>query len=250
MRQLVKNIWKITIAAAAVLLLYTIYSVFSVPDLCELKKTNPKTTAFIEMKKEEWKDKKLKRKIDQRWVPLSAISRNLKNAVIAAEDPNFYHHHGLDFHAVYLAMKHDLEEHRIVYGASTITQQLMKNLYLSPSRNPFRKWREAILALRVERCVPKNRILEIYLNSIEWGDSIYGIEAAARRYFGKSASELDAAESALLASMIPNPNYFNPYKRPASLLSVKNRTLEDMWRRGMISKAEYEQAKNEVIHLR
>lgn len=250
MRQMGKLLWKIGIAGGVLFLLYTIYSIFSIPDLCDLKKTNPKTTAFIEMKKEEWRDKKLKRKIDQRWIPSSAMSRHLKNAVIAAEDPNFYHHHGLDFHAVYLAFKRNLEEHRIVYGASTITQQLMKNLYLSPSRNPFRKWREAILALRVERCVPKNRILEVYLNSIEWGDSIYGIEAAASRYFGKSASELDPAESALLASMIPNPNYFNPYKRPGALLSVRNRTLEDMWRRGMISKAEYEEAKNEVIHLR
>ena len=245
-----KRILRAIIALCMCFILYTLYCVFSERDLCDLKKVNPKTTAFMELKKEEWQEKKLKRSIIQHWVPLSSISHNLKNAVIVAEDPNFYHHHGLDFHAMWMAFQKNIEDHRIVYGASTITQQLMKNMYLSPSRNPFRKWHEAILTVRVERCVPKNRILEVYLNVIEWGDSIYGIEAAARRYFGKSASALNPAESALLAAMIPNPNYYNPYKRNPKLIKDKNSILRSMLALGMINKEEYEQAINEHIQLR
>jgi monofunctional biosynthetic peptidoglycan transglycosylase len=161
-------------------------------------------------------------------VPLSAISPNLRNAVILAEDPNFYHHHGLDFNAIKLAFRKNFEEGEIKVGASTITQQLMKNLYLSPSKNPLRKWREAILALRVEQCVKKNRILEIYLNVIEWGESTYGAEAAARRYFGKSAAGLTPDEAALLAAMIPNPILYNPQKNSKTLYRRKSRILRAM----------------------
>lgn len=232
------------------LILYTVYCMFSVPDLCDLKTKNPESSAFIEMRKEQWEDKKLRRKIDRRWVPLSAISKNLKNAVVAAEDPNFYQHRGLDFYSIKIAFQENWEEKKIVVGASTITQQLMKNLYLSPSQNPLRKWKEAILALRVERCIKKGRILEIYLNTIEWGESTYGVEAAARRYFGKSAAALDAAESALLAAMIPNPIQRNPYKKNPLLWRKKAAILGYMLRRGMLSKAQYQQAMNEKIRLR
>jgi len=246
--------WRIAIRTALGLVifmvLYTIYCLFAVPDLCQLKTKNPETSAFIEMRKEQWKDKNLKRKIDRRWVPLSAISRNLRNAVIAAEDPNFYHHHGLDFYSIQLALEEDWEAKKIVRGASTITQQLMKNLYLSPSQNPLRKWKEAILSLRVERCLRKDRILEIYLNTIEWGESTYGIEAASRRYFGKSAASLNPAESALLAAMIPNPILRNPYKRNPGLWKEKNGILYIMRRKGMLSKGDYEDAINDKIGLR
>jgi monofunctional biosynthetic peptidoglycan transglycosylase len=204
----------------------------------------------MEQRKEEWKKENPKRKINQRWVPLPSISRNLKNAVIASEDPNFYRHHGLDFYNIRLAMQENWEEKEIVSGASTITQQLMKNLYLSSSQNPLRKWKEAILALRVERCVKKNRLLEIYLNVIEWGEATYGVEAASRRYFGKSASDLDAAESALLAAMIPNPRLLNPYHWNVRLQRKKNWTLKRMRQAGNLTKSEYEAAVNEKIHLR
>jgi len=229
---------------------FTLYSLVSNHDLCDLATTNPKTTAFIEQRKEEWNDKGSKRKIYQIWVPLTAISPNLKNAVILSEDPNFFRHHGLDFYAIGLAFRTNLEEGEVKVGASTITQQLMKNLFLSPSRNPLRKWHEAILALRVERCVKKNRILEVYLNVIEWGESTYGIESAARRYFGKSAAALDPAESALLASMIPNPIYYNPYRRNPHLLKTRNQLLRAMWKTGKISKAQYGSAVNSPISLR
>lgn len=171
--------------------------------------------------------------------------------MIAAEDPHFYKHHGLDFYAIWLGVKVNVLKGRIAYGASTITQQLMKNLYLSPSKNPFRKWHEAILALRVERCVPKDRILELYLNEIEWGEATYGIEAASRRYFGKSAASLDAAESAMLSAMIPNPVARNPYqKNNPELWKDKENILRWMLKLGMLTRAQYEAAHSKRIHLR
>jgi monofunctional biosynthetic peptidoglycan transglycosylase len=208
--------------------LYTLYSLFSVPSLCDLAKENPKTTAFIEERKDEWVDKGSKRKIYKVWVPLSRISANMRRAVIIAEDPNFYSHKGLDFFAIKLAFRRNWEERAIGVGGSTITQQLVKNLYLSSSRNPLRKYREAILALRLERCVKKNRILEIYLNVIEWGESTYGVEAAARRYYGKSAASLSSSEAALLAAMIPNPKVYNPLKKSKALYKRQSRILRRM----------------------
>ena len=216
----------------AILAFFSIYSLYSLwwPPVCSLAKENPKTTSFIERRKREWTRKGSNRKIYQVWVPLSRISRHLKRAVIIAEDPNFYSHNGLDFFAIKLAFQHNWEERAFSIGASTITQQLMKNLYLSSWRNPLRKYREAILALRVERCVKKDRILESYLNVIEWGESTYGAEAAARRYFGKSAASLSRNEAALLAAMIPNPRIYNPTKPTRALYRRQARILRRMRR--------------------
>jgi monofunctional glycosyltransferase len=230
LKKFLRRLLWISFALLFFFVLYTLYALFSVRDLCSLAKNNPKTTAFIEQRKDEWIEKGSRRKIYQRWVPLSSISSNLKKAVIVAEDPNFYHHKGLDFFAIKLAFRRNWEERELEVGASTITQQLMKNLYLSSSRNPLRKYREAILALRVERCVKKNRILEIYLNVIEWGEATYGAEAAARRYFGKSASALAPGEAALLAAMIPNPRMYNPLKRNPQLHKRQNTILRRMSR--------------------
>lgn len=222
--------------------LYTIYCLFSEPDLCGLASKNPRTTSFIEIRQKEWKAKKLKRKVNQRWVPLSAVSRHLKNAVLASEDPNFYRHSGLDFYNIQLALQENWEEKEIIRGASTVTQQLMKNLYLSSSQNPLRKWKEGILALRVSRCVSKNRILEVYLNVIEWGEATYGVEAASRRYFGKPAAALNPAESATLAVMIPNPRVRNPAHWNSKLQRKKNLILKLMLKSGKLSRADYEEA--------
>lgn len=236
-----RRISRLLLVLLAFLVLYTIYCLFSEPDLCRLASKNPRTTSFMEIRQKEWKDKKLKRKVNQRWVPLSAVSRHLKNAVLASEDPNFYRHSGLDFYNIKLALQENWEEKEIVRGASTITQQLIKNLYLSSSQNPLRKWKEAILALRVNRCVSKNRILEVYLNVIEWGEAIYGVEAAARRYYGKSASALNPSESATLAVMIPNPRVHNPGHWNSKLERKKNLILKLMWKSGKLSRAEYEE---------
>lgn len=250
----VKKILKVALYATLLtvlfFILYTAYCAFSVPELCDLARENPKTSAFIEARKKQWKDQKLSRRIDQQWVSLSRISSHLRNAVIVTEDPNFYHHQGIDYYAIRLAMKKNLQEGEISRGASTITQQLMKNLYLSPSRNPLRKWREAILSIRVEKCVKKNRLLELYLNVIEWGENVYGAEAASRKYFGKSAMALDPAESALLAAMIRNPIVYNPYKKNPRLLKNRNLTLRLMLRAGKLNKSQYETARDQPIRVR
>jgi len=232
------------------LFFYTAYCFIAQPDLCDLQQRNPQTTAFMELRKNQWMKENEDRKIDQRWISLKSISMNLKNAVVTAEDPNFYTHQGLDFYNIKIAFEENWEEKKIVRGASTITQQLMKNLYLNPSQTPLRKWKEAILAIRVERCVEKDRILEIYLNVIEWGESTYGIEAAARKYFGKPASSLNLAEAALLAAMIPNPGIQSPHKKNPNLVRKKNGILKLMLQSGKISKSDYYRAVNQYVHLR
>ena len=152
------------------------------------------------------------------WVPYSRISQNLKRAVLVAEDDAFWDHEGVDLEQIRASIEVNLERGAAVRGASTITQQLAKNLYLTPSRNPLRKLRELIIARRLETALPKARILEIYLNVIEWGDGIWGAEAAARTYFGAPASAVSADQAALLAAAIINPRVLNPGRPSARLL--------------------------------
>src|SRR5512143_2226029 len=152
---------------------------FVYPSVSTLKKTNPKKTAMMEYREREWKAEGKNIKIHQTWVPLRAISPYLTKAVLIAEDDKFWHHEGFDIQGMEVALEKDIKKGKFKAGGSTITQQLAKNLYLSPSRNPVRKVKEAILAWRMEQALSKRRILEIYLNVAEWGDGIFGIEAAA-----------------------------------------------------------------------
>jgi monofunctional biosynthetic peptidoglycan transglycosylase len=147
---------------------------------------------------------------NQRWVSYRRISPQLVRAVLVTEDSAFWKHDGLDYQQIKESLEVNLERGEFARGASTITQQLAKNLYLSPSKNPLRKLRELIIARRLEAELPKQRILELYLNVIEWGNEVYGAEAAARTYFGKPAGQLTASESALLAAAIVNPRVMNP----------------------------------------
>ena len=229
MKKLLRSFIWFCLALLAFFSLYSLYSLFW-PRVCTLAEKNPETTTFIERRRDELQDKGSKKKLLQVWVPLSKISPYLRKAVVVAEDPNFYQHNGLDFLAIKMAFRRNWKERDMAIGASTITQQLMKNLYLSSWRNPLRKYREAILALRVERCLKKNRILEIYLNVIEWGESTYGAEAAARRYFGKSAASLSRSEAAMLAAMIPNPKIYNPTKPTRALYKRQSRILRRLSR--------------------
>jgi monofunctional biosynthetic peptidoglycan transglycosylase len=159
----------------------------------------------------EWEFKGLKnKKIYQVWVPLSKISPYAAKAVLIAEDDKFYAHEGFDFEAMQKAVEKDIKLGKLKYGGSTISQQLAKNLYLSPSKNPLRKAKEVILTWRLENNISKRRILELYLNVAEWGDGIFGIEAASRHYYGKSAAELTPMEAARLAVVLPNPLKLNP----------------------------------------
>jgi monofunctional biosynthetic peptidoglycan transglycosylase len=183
-----------------------------------LATTNPKTTAWMEMRDREAHAEGRSLRRQHRWVPYSRIAQQLKRAVIVAEDRAFWEHDGIDIEQIRLSMEINLEQGKAARGASTITQQLAKNLYLSPSRNPIRKLRELIIARRLEAELEKARILEIYLNVIEWGDGVWGAEAAARRYFGVPASALSAPQAALLAGAIINPRLLNPARPTRRLL--------------------------------
>jgi monofunctional biosynthetic peptidoglycan transglycosylase len=179
---------------------------------------NPTTTAFIELRRREAADAGRPLTIRQRWVPYTQISSNLRRAVLVAEDSAFFDHDGIDLKQVRASLEMNWEEGRFTRGASTITQQLAKNLYLTPSRNPVRKLKELLITRRLEAALTKRRILEIYLNVIEWGDGVFGAEAASRAYFGKPAAALSADEAALLAGAIINPRLYSPARPQARLL--------------------------------
>jgi monofunctional biosynthetic peptidoglycan transglycosylase len=182
----------------------------TLPDVRSLRTSNPETTAFIELRSRDARARGEQPRRVQRWVSYARISANLKRAVLVAEDSAFWTHDGVDYDQLKESMEVNLERMEFARGGSTITQQLAKNLYLSPSKNPFRKVRELLIARQLEAVLSKQRILELYLNVIEWGDGIYGAEAAARTYFRKPAADLTAEESALLAAAIVNPRVHDP----------------------------------------
>jgi len=164
----------------------------------------------MKYRESEWKEKGKKVKIRQMWVSLSHISPYLTKAVLIAEDDKFWHHEGFDFEAIEKAVEKNIKAGRFKAGGSTLSQQLAKNLYLTPAKTPIRKIREAILTWRIERGLSKKRILELYLNVVEWGEGIFGIEAASHHYYNKSASVLGPEEAARLASVLPNPRKYSP----------------------------------------
>jgi len=179
---------------------------------------NPGTTAFMESSLERLRAKNPDVKLRQTWVAYNRISPNLKRAIVAAEDARFAEHEGFDWEAIEKAMEKNRKKGKVVAGASTISQQLAKNLFLSADRTPWRKGQEALITVMIEQLMDKRRILEIYLNVIEWGDGIFGAEAAARHYFGASAANLGAESSARLAAMVPNPRYYDRNRNTAWLM--------------------------------
>jgi len=178
--------------------------------LQSLRKFNPARTAMMKQRIEEAFSSNRDFTIAQQWVPLSRISKNLRNAVIVSEDGMFFEHDGVDWFEVEESIKKNLEKGKTARGGSTISQQLAKNLYLSTSKDPVRKFKELVITLRMERILSKRRILEIYLNVIEWGNGIFGAEQAARKYFEKSAAYLTREEAAMMAAVIPNPRKYQP----------------------------------------
>ena len=189
----------------------------TLPDVRRLRTSNPESTAFIDLRAREARARGEEPRRIQRWVDYARISPNLKRAVLVTEDSRFWTHEGIDFDELKESMEVNVERMEFARGGSTITQQLAKNLYLSPSKNPVRKLREFLIARQLEAELSKQRILELYLNVIEWGDGIYGAEAAARTYFHKSAADLSPQESALLAAAISNPRALNPAHPTARL---------------------------------
>jgi monofunctional biosynthetic peptidoglycan transglycosylase len=190
-----------------------------------LARRNPATTALMEQRAAEARVKRRAARREQSWVPLPAISRNLIQAVLVAEDIKFLGHAGVDWEAIQESLKRDVKEGRFARGGSTITQQLAKNLFLSTRKDPVRKLREFVVARWLESDLSKRRILELYLNVIEWGDGVYGCEAAALRYYGKRSADLGEQEAAGLAAMIPNPRRINPVASPARHARAQRRIL-------------------------
>ncbi len=208
---------------------------FTYPDVSKLKKENPPKTAFMEYREREWERERKKYKINQRWVRYGAISPYLIKAVLIGEDDKFWSHEGFDYEAMQKAIEKDIKARKFKLGGSTISQQLAKNLYLSPSKNPVRKIREAIITWRIEKAISKKRILEIYLNVAEWGDrGIFGIEAASKHYYGKPASALGPEEAARLASVLPNPRKFNPLGNQKYVVNRSGLIYNIMVRRGIV----------------
>jgi monofunctional biosynthetic peptidoglycan transglycosylase len=221
------------IGSAAVAFGYLVYEYLTLPDVRPLASGNPSTTAFIELRAREALAQGKRPSRIQQWVSGDHISPILKRAVIITEDAAFWQHEGIDYEELRVSLELNLDEGQFVRGASTITQQLAKNLYLSPSRNPLRKIRELVIARRLEAELSKARIFELYLNVIEWGDGIYGAEAAARTYFQTSASSLGPSEAALLAGAIVNPRLLNPARPNARLLARQRLILGRMGESGL-----------------
>jgi monofunctional biosynthetic peptidoglycan transglycosylase len=195
-------------ALAALAVLFVLVQAWFAAHVLWYRWQPPGQTAFMAQRLSELREKDPKATIRFQWVPYERISTHLKRAVIAAEDAKFLEHEGFDWEGIAKAREKNEKKGRVVAGGSTITQQLAKNLFLSPSKSYARKVQEAIIALMLEAFLPKRRILELYLNVIEWGNGVFGAEAAAKRYFGTSAAQLSAEQAARLAAMIPSPRRF------------------------------------------
>jgi len=219
---------RVLIAPAAIGFALLAYLYLTLPDVRALKTTNPPTTAFMELRDREAREKGLQPRRLQRWVGYSHISQDLKRAVLVSEDAAFWQHEGVDVEQLQESLEKDWARMQFARGGSTITQQLAKNLYLSPSKNPVRKLRELVIARRLEAELKKARIFELYLNVIEWGDGIYGVEAASRVYFRLSADELGPEESALLAAAIINPRLLSPARPNTRLIRRQQLILRRM----------------------
>ena len=207
---------------------YIAYIYLTLPDVRSLATTNPTSTAFMRIREAEARAEGRKFAIRQQWIAYRQISPLLRRAVIVTEDAAFFDHDGIDLNEIKASMERNWEEGQFLRGGSTITQQLAKNLYLSESKNPMRKVVELLIARRLEAALTKQRILEIYLNMIEWGDGIFGCEAAARVYFGKSCSALGYEEAALMAGAIINPRVHSPAHPTKRLLRRQQIILRRM----------------------
>jgi monofunctional biosynthetic peptidoglycan transglycosylase len=178
----------------------------------------PSETAFMAQRLDEARTRSPALRLRYTWVPYAKISPNLKRAMIAAEDAKFVEHSGFDWDGIQNALDKNEKKGRVVAGGSTITQQLAKNLFLSPAKSYWRKGAEAVVTVLLEAMLPKRRILELYLNVIEWGNGVFGAEAAARRYFNQSAAALTAEQAARLAAMAPNPRFYERNPNAPGLL--------------------------------
>ena len=200
---------------------WTAWQVWSWPDVAALATDEPRTTAYIERWRRSQRASGKPDRVERIRVPYDTVSDHLKRAILVAEDINFFSHNGFDTGEMREAVKEAMTEGRRPRGASTITQQLARNLWLSPSRNPVRKVKEALLTRQLERALSKRRILELYLNVVEFGPGVYGAEAASRHYFGRRARRLSRKQAARLAAALPSPDTLNPHRIPADHWRVR-----------------------------
>jgi len=223
-------------AALLVCAAYILIELLTIPwfAIHRLKTELPGETALMRQRKDEAEDAGKPLAVSQRWIPLSRLPAYATKAVVVAEDGTFYEHGGIDWFEVQASIRKNVRERRAARGASTITQQLAKNLYLSTSKTPMRKVKEIIITLLLEHELSKSRILEIYLNVIEFGRGVFGIEAAARTYFGKSASALTLDEAVRLAAVIPRPLRSRPDQDSRYVLRMKRIILARMAARNAI----------------
>ena len=216
------------------LILFPMVYLLLMPDLAKLKKENPKKTALMEYREKKLREKGRKYRVDQSWVPYSKISPYLIKAVLIAEDDKFWNHEGFDYEGIQKAIEKDLKAKKFKFGGSTITQQLARNLFLSPEKSLTRKISEAVITWRMEKALSKRRILELYLNVAEWGEGIFGAEAASRYYFGKPSSELAPEEAARLAATLPNPRRYRPVGDQQYVINRSNLIYSIMIQRGIV----------------
>jgi len=208
-------LWRGVVFFFAILLLYQVW-LFA--HICWWIKFNPSSSKFMDSRLELMQDTNPDAELKHKWVPYEKISNNLKRALIASEDAKFVDHEGFDWEGIQKAYEKNLKKGKIVAGGSTISQQLAKNLFLSTKRTPWRKGEEAIITVMLEAVMDKRRIFEIYLNVIEWGNGVFGAEAAARYYYRTSAASLSAGQAAKLAAMVPNPRYYDKHREASGLL--------------------------------
>jgi monofunctional biosynthetic peptidoglycan transglycosylase len=202
-------IWR---SLLVLLILIVAYQLWIFLHICWWINHNPSNSAFMQTQLQILQVKDPDAELRYKWVDYKKISPNLKRAVIAAEDTTFILHDGFDWEGIQKAYEKNLKKGKIVAGGSTISQQLAKNLFLSTKRTPWRKLEEAMITLMLEKMLTKRRIYEIYLNIIEWGNGIFGAEAAARHYFKSNAANLSSGQAARLAAMIPNPRYYDSHR--------------------------------------
>ncbi len=225
--------------AAVVLLAAAVWigvEIWTWPSVKRLAVERPTTTAFIEQYRARQRAAGRSDRVAWVWTPYAAIAPGLKRAVLVAEDIGFYSHHGFALAEMQRALEDAFRDQELPRGASTITQQLAKNLWLSPSRNPLRKSKEAVLTWELERSLSKRRILELYLNVAEFGPGVYGVGAASQRYFGKAAADLDDHEAAQLAAVLPNPSSWHPgwtgpvYRRRVAAIERRMERAAFLWK--------------------
>lgn len=215
-------LFKIMAVLVAAIVLYNLW-IFG--HIVYWRSHNPAASAFMNEQLAKLQEDDPEAELRQKWVPYAQISPNLKRALIAAEDAKFADHEGFDWDGIEAAFEKNLKQGHIVAGGSTISQQLAKNLFLSSKKTPWRKLEEAAITVMLEKVLDKRRIFEIYLNVIEWGNGVFGAEAAARYYFHTSAGRLSSGQAAKLAAMVPNPRYYDEHRSAPGLMK-KTRIIQ------------------------